>query len=194
MRQHRVGTMRLSKLAPTAARKWLGAQRLRRARTRNARRPLGEVFTEIYEQAKWGGDRYHSGAGSRGNAADAYVRCIRQLLRTYAIRTVVDVGCGDFHVASGFADDVRSYMGLDVVQELIARNRSRHARPGVEFALADATGGKLPRADLCLIRQVLQHLSNVEISAILDNCSQYPLVLITEHQPAALLATAPNVD
>jgi len=41
----------------------------------------------------------------------------------------------------------------------------------------------LPDADLCLIRQVLQHLSNAEIHAVLENISHYKYALISEHVP-----------
>jgi hypothetical protein len=40
-----------------------------------------------------------------------------------------------------------------------------------------------PDGDLCLIRQVLQHLSNSEIEQVLNNVKKYPYVIITEHVP-----------
>src|SRR5262249_41309949 len=50
-------------------------------------------------------------------------------------------------------------------------------------------------ADLCLVRQVLQHLSNHQIGAVLRKLQQYPLVMITEHYPAPdAAAIVPNKD
>ena len=37
-----------------------------------------------------------------------------------------------------------------------------------------------PDGDLCLIRQVLQHLSNKQISQVLANCGKFPYLVITE--------------
>jgi hypothetical protein len=61
--------------------------------------------------------------------------------------------------------------------------------------LADAaTAVELPDADVCLIRQVFQHLSNDQIGAILRRCRKYSAVVVTEHWPAPAVATRPNVD
>jgi hypothetical protein len=51
----------------------------------------------------------------------------------------------------------------------------------------------LPASDLCIIRQVLQHLPNKDIEAIFKNVSSRYL-LITEHLPAAAKIKEYNVD
>ena len=71
----------------------------------------------------------------------------------------MDVGCGDFSVASGFVDQLDEYVGIDVVDSLIRRNSADFGRPGIRFLKANAAREELPKADVCLIRQVLQHLS-----------------------------------
>jgi len=38
----------------------------------------------------------------------------------------------------------------------------------------------LPDGELCLIRQVFQHLSIAQISQVLDRCKKYKFVVITE--------------
>jgi hypothetical protein len=59
----------------------------------------------------------------------------------------------------------------------------------------DAAGSEqLPPAELCLIRQVLQHLSNAQISAILAKLGAFPYVIVTEHQPADQDFIFANVD
>jgi hypothetical protein len=45
---------------------------------------------------------------------------------------------------------------------------------------ADIIEDKLPEGDLCLIRQVLQHLSNRQISRVLANCTKFPYLVVTE--------------
>jgi len=42
----------------------------------------------------------------------------------------------------------------------------------------------LPAADLYLVRQVLQHLSNEEIAKVIANLGNARRVLISEHLPA----------
>jgi len=50
-----------------------------------------------------------------------------------------------------------SYVGVDIVPELIDRNRRQY--PGDKFLLADIVSDDLPRADLVLCRDALVHYS-----------------------------------
>jgi hypothetical protein len=180
---------------PARARTWMVGHRLRRMRARNATRSATEVFSEVYERGRWGlGESFDSGSGSRGETATRYAAAVRALLQQTGARSAVDVGCGDFRVATRFVDDLDSYVGIDVVPDLIIRNIERYGRPGVEFRLLDAAVAEPPDADICFIRQVLQHLSNDQIAAILRRCRKYPTVVVTEHWPAPAAATGPNVD
>jgi hypothetical protein len=71
-------------------------------------------------------------------------------------------------------------VGVDVVPDLIAYNRSRFGGPQVEFRCANLIDDELPDGDLCMIRQVLQHLTNAEILSVLAKCAKYRDVLVTE--------------
>jgi SAM-dependent methyltransferase len=185
---------RVARHTPVPLRQWIAQIRLRQIRRRNTRRHIDEVFSEIYASGQWGGREFDSGSGSQGSAATRYAAFIRELLHETGARTVVDVGCGDFRVASQFVSDVDSYLGIDVVETIIERNTTMFGRPGISFSKLDATSYDLPQADICLVRQVLQHLSNRQISEILFRCRKYPLVVVTEHWPAAQAATVPNRD
>jgi hypothetical protein len=176
-------------------RRLLTSYRLRAVRRRNAARPVAEVFSEVYAAGGWGdGEAFDSGSGSRGEPAARYVDAVRALIRAHDVHTAVDIGCGDFRVAREFAGHLSHYRGVDVVPDLIARNQAVYGGTAVEFAVLDATRDALPDADLCLVRQVLQHLSNAEVSAILQRCARFPLVVVTEHWPAAVARSVPNVD
>jgi hypothetical protein len=76
-----------------------------------------------------------------------------------------------------------TYTGIDVVPELIQHLKSTVKTKQVDFLCADITSHALPAADLCLIRQVLQHLSNEEIEQVLSNVRHYPLILVSEDVP-----------
>jgi hypothetical protein len=181
---------------PRPARRLISTVRRNRRRRRDAARSVAEVFTDTYASGRWGGggEPFDSGSGSHGAVAEQYAGYIRHLLRETGARTAVDVGCGDFRVAAQFVDCLDSYHGVDVVESLVARNRARFGGPGVEFSVLDATVDELPGADVCLIRQVLQHLGNRQVAQILRRCERYPLVVVTEHWPAPAVTRAPNVD
>jgi hypothetical protein len=63
---------------------------------------MREIFSEIYETAQWGGKRgdFCSGRGSDPRVAAAYCSTIREFIVEHGIRSVVDLGCGDFEVGS----------------------------------------------------------------------------------------------
>ncbi len=86
-------------------------------------------------------------------------------------------------------------MGIDVVPGLVAWLNANHEQPGkVTFQCADMAADPLPVADLYLIRQVLQHLSNDAIARVLANLPRAGWLIVTEHQPDDTRLTAANLD
>jgi SAM-dependent methyltransferase len=147
---------------------------------------LPETFQRIYRTKAWGddGEPFFSGPGSHRPICELYCASIVKFIEENKIRSVIDLGCGDFSVGRRIheATGVR-YTGIDVVPELIEHHRKTVNYPLVSFECADITCDRLPVADLCLIRQVLQHLSNEEVTKVLANLGNFPLVLISEHTP-----------
>jgi len=152
-------------------------------RNRLARIPPQEAFTEIYERGLWG-DRpgFDSGPGSRDRFTVPYAEVvIESVIRRYSLETLSDVGCGDFEAGRKLLPFLRQYNGLDVVPSLIALHQKEASSDIASFQVLDATRQRVPAADFCTIRQVLQHLSHNEILAVLDNCSHIPYLVVTEH-------------
>lgn len=173
--------------------------RLRRAyRIKNAGRSLQEVFREIYETNLWGGKKgfFCSGPGSEDSISEPYVSFIRKFLLDHGheIHRVVDLGCGDFRVGRRISMNEINYVGIDVVPDLVGHLQLEFGSEVCEFRCLDITSDDLPDADLCLIRQVLQHLSNYEIKRVLENTRKYKYVFITEHLPSPKLFRVPNID
>jgi hypothetical protein len=73
-----------------------------------------------------------------------------------------------------------NYVGVDIVSELIAYNQSRFGSESVSFKCVNIIDDELPNGELCLIRQVLGHLSNKQISRVLTNCTKFSYLLVTE--------------
>jgi len=173
-------------------------RRLRRLaeHTLNRGRTPEQVFSRIYAQGLWGNtaDSFHSGSGSTESHATEYVRMLEAYVAEHSIRRVVDLGCGDFMIGRKIAALGVDYTGVDVVPALIQHHTARHAGPRVRFAHLDIVRDPLPPGDLCLVRQVLQHLSNDQILKILPKLAQYPHVLITEHYPGHGARVIPNRD
>jgi SAM-dependent methyltransferase len=145
-----------------------------------------DTFRKIYRNQVWGnnGERFYSGPGSHGAASDLYCAAVSAFIRENGIRSVVDLGCGDFAVGRRIVDATEAqYIGVDVVPELILHHRQKFEGLRVSFACANIIADELPVADLCLVRQVLQHLTNHEIATVLERLSRFPRVLITEDLP-----------
>jgi SAM-dependent methyltransferase len=122
--------------------------------------------------------------------AHAYVKKISDELELIACKAgrdiiVVDLGCGDFSVGHALVEQAPhiSYVGCDIVPDLIAHHAKQHAGDRVQFQEIDIVADALPQGDVCLIRQVLQHLSNDDIKQLLAKLKQYPVVFVSESQP-----------
>jgi Methyltransferase domain len=158
-----------------------------------------DVFTDIYSNNRWGGasGSFFSGTGSHeATVVGPYLAGVkRELERIGAVSmTVVDLGCGDFSVGRRIASQCGRYVGVDIVKPLIDHNRKTFGNSSVSFVHADMVTDDLPVGDVCLVRQVFQHLSNDQILAVLPKLDRYRCSFITEHHPSETRLRRPNVD
>lgn len=160
-----------------------------------------QIFTAIYSNRAWGAPAdqtqpFYSGSGSHSEGiVTRYVEAVQGFLATLpARRDVVDLGCGDFNIGSRIRPYCGRYVACDVVRALVAHNREVYRELDVDFRELDMTAEELPAGEVVFIRQVLQHLSNSKIAAVLDKVRRtYRYLVLTEHLPAASGFT-PNLD
>ncbi len=132
---------------------------------------LRDLFTEICRRNLWAGGESVSGLGSALAETERLRRELPNLLTALGVRTILDLPCGDFawmrHVDLG---PIR-YIGGDIVEDLITRNRAHHGQPGSgrEFLTLDVTNDPLPTVDLVLSRDCLVHLSFANIFRTITN-------------------------
>jgi hypothetical protein len=151
---------------------------------------------QIYEQNLWGGNpgEFYSGDGSHHPAmVEPYLKAVTHFLRSFhPPLTVCDLGCGDFTIGKLLVPNTREYIAIDIVEDLIAWHKKNNALEHVSFHCMDIARNSLPQADCIILRQVLQHLSNEEIKAMVKKLSNYTYVLVTEHLPEGDFE--PNMD
>lgn len=154
-----------------------------------------EVFSEIYKEHLWGGgEEPWSGSGSHDtNVVAPYVEMVNEFIKNNKCTSLVDLGCGDANV--GLQYKIDSYIGVDVVDFIIDQNiANTKERDGVSFHCCNIISDELPNADLCIIRQVLQHLSNSDIQKILNNVKKYKYVLVSEDVTKQEYLSKYNID
>jgi SAM-dependent methyltransferase len=99
---------------------------------------------------------HNSGAGSYG---EPLARKIDWLSRLRPVRSITDVGCGDFNFGANllrrFSD--ATYIGLDTSEVIIRRNRRLYSSERVSFRMT-REGAKFPVSDLVLCVDVLFHI------------------------------------
>lgn len=158
-----------------------------------------EIFTDTYARNLWGGQRgaFWSGAGSHDESlTKPYVkRIVSELERLGAeSMTAIDLGCGDYSIGQQLSPRCGQYIGVDIVRPLIALNQATFGSARVHFLHANIVEDPLPEGDICFLRQVLQHLSNEQIAAVLPKLAKFRVCFITEHHPSPGKLQVPNRD
>jgi SAM-dependent methyltransferase len=153
-------------------------------KVRNRRLSSAEIFAGYWRSNHWRNEESRSGDGS----TLAYTLPLRQqlpaVLARHGIRSMLDLPCGDFnwfrHVA---LPEGITYIGADIVPEMIEELAARHTSPRHRFLCLDALGDRLPRVDLWMCRDLIFHLPNGDVHRLIDNflASSIRFLLITSH-------------
>ena len=151
-----------------------------------------QTFTTIYENHTWSSTDvskdFHgnSGPGSSLEFNAPYIEFLRDFIDSHGIKTVEDLGCGDWRTGpSIYAGlDVR-YKGFDVYEPMIQSLAKRFWRVSQwNFEKKDCMQSldSLGPADLLIVKDVLQHWTDSDIYTFmkfLHEKRRYKYVLIT---------------
>ena len=188
----------VKKMMPKAIAEFIGSRVGRYRERRLGALPIGKAFDEVYAKKMWAQGAALSGPGSEGMLADRYVDFIREYMTANKINIVVDGGCGDFTIGARLLNFSPAYVGLDVSSRIIAVNKKKYANSdNIRFQCADLQFCTLPKSDVILVRQVLQHLTNAQIEKIIINIESqvnWRRVLITEQVTYPLNENTVNRD
>lgn len=123
-----------------------------------------DVFEKIYKERGWLSHESISGWGSELRNTERVIRELPRLLARYGVRSMLDVPCGDFNWMRHVNLDGISYIGADIVADLVDANRVTYGEvPGRRFLHLDLLRGPLPDADLILCRDCLFHFSHGDV-------------------------------
>ncbi len=130
---------------------------------------LKDKFSEVYAKNIFGGADSRSGAGSDLTQTEVIRAAIPRILRENNVRSMLDAPCGDWFWMREVDLGVEKYTGADIVETLIAKNRSLFGREGIEFKCLDLSRDELPNVDLIFSRDCLVHLSFADAQRMLNN-------------------------
>lgn len=126
---------------------------------------MQEVFQKIYDTRFWQGDSV-SGPGSDLEATEFLRELLPTVFAQWGITSVLDISCGD-HFWGRFMLWPKTYIGADIVPEIIEKNRE--AFDNLDWRVLDATKDPLPKVDLIFCRDTLVHFDNQSIDLALKN-------------------------
>ena len=140
------------------------------------------TFTKIYDKKIWGNG---SGAGSSPAYNVRYMDILQNHMRKNDVKTVMDIGCGDWQ-HSQFVDwSGIEYVGLDVVKSVVEKNQDLYGKENIKFFHMDATKISIPfKFDLVIIKDVLQHWDDETITIFMDK------LLSAGHKQIMIINTA----
>ncbi len=137
------------------------------------------IFDEVYANQTWG---VGSGTGSTPQATAFYRDFLHNFIRSNGVRSVLDLGCGDWQFSQLIDWSGVDYLGADVSQ-IVLDNIRQFQRPGIRFQHLNGVTDPLPAADLLVVKDVLQHWSNEDILRLIPKLSVFRHILITNGFP-----------
>jgi SAM-dependent methyltransferase len=143
-----------------------------------------EIFQTIYGESQWG---HGSGPGSAPLNTIEYRAFLERFIQANGIKTVTDLGCGDWQFSHLIDWSGIEYLGLDLVPKVIDENTERFSAKNIRFQeFKDVS--ELPSGDLLIAKEVLQHLPNqMIIEYIVAIRKRYRFSLLTNSaEPKAL--------
>jgi SAM-dependent methyltransferase len=99
-----------------------------------------------------------SGPGSHLANTEETIDLIQETISKYNIKSILDLGCGDWNWFQKIDLGDTTYLGWDADDLMIQENSEKYGRDGVEFDIKDIVAEEYPEVDLIICRDVLFHL------------------------------------
>lgn len=128
-------------------------------------------FELIYKYNYWGNKSSVSGTGSAIENTENVRKELRNIIKKYNIKSILDVPCGDFNwmkLVLNFKHPPK-YIGGDIVENLVKKLNKSYKDKNIDFHYIDITKSNLPKVDLLICRDCLIHFSNENVKKTISN-------------------------
>ena len=151
------------------------------------------VFDWIYKNNHWAPEEGIplSGPGSTLESTVTLRLFLPVIVKAVDAKSILDAGCGDFTWMQSTKLGVEKYIGADIAQFIINKNKETYENEIYSFCCLDVVKDELPKVDIIFCRDCLAHLSNEDITAAIKNfkksgatyllASTYPKVTINNN-------------
>lgn len=142
-----------------------------------------DIFRRYALTNKWKDAESVSGAGSTVKYTENLRSALPGLFEQFDISTVLDAPCGDYNWMQHVERPGVSYIGGEIVPELVAQNNAHYADDTTRFIHCDILEDDLPSADLWICRDVFFHFPEADIFRALANLfrSDITYILTSDH-------------
>ena len=106
-----------------------------------------DIFETIYKRNLWESKESVSGKGSEKAAVQSIIKELPLILEKYGIKSLIDAPCGDYLWMSTLKFKFEKYLGVDIVSDLILKNKEKYAASTINFECADITDYEFPDFD-----------------------------------------------
>lgn len=141
---------------------------------------MKSIFTDIYENNRWKSNESRSGPGSHISRTHNLRNNLLKVIKKYSIKSIIDIPCGDLNWISPIIDLLPNYIGIDIVDELIIKNKKKF--PNKIFYCDNLLTTNKINCDLLIVRDCLFHFSQNDVilafKNIIKNNTKY--ILVTE--------------
>ena len=130
---------------------------------------MENIFTNIYDKKIWG-----NGSGSGSNVSKdtlKYIQILESIINNseYNIKTICDIGCGDWEFSQFINFGDKDYLGIDCVKYLIKINQDKYEKENIRFEHKIVNDDYIPKGfDLIIIKDVIQHWKDEDILKYLN--------------------------
>jgi hypothetical protein len=138
---------------------------------------MERIFSHIYENKLWGNNNHNEYKGSSGDGSGVdynkkdYIPFLKNFIKTKNVKTVVDLGCGDFRCGELIYGDLDvKYTGYDAYKKVVECGEKSFSNEKYTFRHLDFCNKKeeIVGGDLCILKDVIQHWSLRDIYSFLD--------------------------
>jgi hypothetical protein len=133
---------------------------------------LESKFTHVYRKNLFEGTVSLSGNGSDLQQTRELAVALPKLIKTLNIHSILDVPCGDLYWMSKIDLEDTTYIGADIVRDVVVSNIHNYGNDLRAFIELDLSQQVPPKVDLVFCRDLFVHLTTKDIQSSLRNIAK----------------------